>query len=168
MAQNETDGVRQEAPAHIEKIFIDCHNLSNNLRSVNGGLHPEVPMRRAALFYQSVYFALSIALLSCCMYPAISYADPPQYMYLEYDTFFERLSVTITHASAAPEKHYIKTVVIKKNGNILSANDYDSQPDSQIFTYIYQAPAEDGDVLEVTALCSTSGSKTDIFYVQKN
>jgi hypothetical protein len=96
----------------------------------------------------------------CFMYPQASLANAPQDVKLVYDSQSQMLTVTITHKSAFPNYHYIKTVEIKKNGKIQSTNNYKNQPDQDTFTYSYKVPAAAGDALDVTASCSLFGSKT--------
>jgi hypothetical protein len=124
-------------------------------------------MKKAKVIPKFAYGLLFLALMFYCICPNRSYADPPQYLYLEYDIFFKTLSVTITHESAATDRHYIKNVILRKNGDVISTNAYTSQPDPSQFTYTYDADAADGDVLEVTAECSTSGSLTTSFNVRE-
>ena len=81
-------------------------------------------------------------------------------MQLSYDSTSQMLTVTITHPSAFPGVHYIKSVEIKKNGNVVSTNEYKNQPDQATFTYSYKVPASAGESLEVKATCSLFGSRT--------
>ena len=74
-------------------------------------------MKKAIVLSQCVFGALLFALAFYCVYPEFSYANPPQNVRLEYDMFFKNLTVTITHKSGTTDKHYIKYVNIKKNGN---------------------------------------------------
>lgn len=104
----------------------------------------------------SLVFILSIFLC----YPQVSSANPPQEVKLEYDANSQTLSVSITHKSAFPGFHYIKTVEIKKDGKVVSTNTYENQPTPETFTYKYKRPAAEGETFEVTASCNLSGSKT--------
>jgi hypothetical protein len=92
--------------------------------------------------------------------PQHSFANAPKNVTLEYDAASQTLSVTITHPSSFPSFHYIKTVVIKKNGNEVSNKKYENQPDMATYTYKYNIAAAAGETLEVTATCSIAGSKT--------
>ncbi len=89
-----------------------------------------------------------------------SFANAPKNVVLEYDAASQTLSVAITHPSAAPGWHYIKTVAIKKNGTEASNNTYERQPDTDTYTYTYKVEAKAGDKIEVTATCSLFGHKT--------
>lgn len=105
------------------------------------------------------FAALAIALLTLGAHIQMVYAHPPQDVQLAYNIQTQTLTVTITHKTPFAF-HYINSVVIKKNGMAISANNYDKQPDPATFSYTYQIPAGAGDSLEVTANCSLSGSKT--------
>jgi len=95
-----------------------------------------------------------------CAAPRASLANAPKNVVLEYDAASQTLSVAITHPSAFPTWHYIKTVSIKKNGADVSTNTYDKQPDADTYTYKYKVEAKAGDKIEVTATCSLFGHKT--------
>ena len=86
---------------------------------------------------------------------------------MSYDSTSQMLTVTITHKSPFPSFHYIKSVEIKKNGIVVSTNQYKNQPDQATFTYSYKVAATVGDTLEVKASCSLYGSKTVNLTVEK-
>jgi desulfoferrodoxin (superoxide reductase-like protein) len=92
-------------------------------------------------------------------YPLNSYATPPQDVKVSYDSNSHSLKVTITHKTLSQNFHYIKYVTIMKNGTIISNNKYGNQPNPEMFTYTYNLPAVEGDLLEVTATCNIFGSK---------
>ena len=89
-----------------------------------------------------------------------SFATSPQDVKLEYDAGTQMLTVTITHPSSFPSYHYIKNVSVTKNGADVMKNTYESQPDTDTFSYTYKVPAAEGETLEVTATCSLYGYKT--------
>jgi hypothetical protein len=115
-------------------------------------------MKRTSLISTCLFSAL--ILMVFCLYPQASYAHTPENIQLEYNLFSQTLKVTITHNTSDPDAHFIKSVEIKKNGEILSTNEYDSQPERGTFTYVYDVSAQEGDTLEVTANCSVYGYKT--------
>jgi desulfoferrodoxin (superoxide reductase-like protein) len=92
--------------------------------------------------------------------PMTAYANPPKEIKLVYNTTSQKLEVTITHETSFPGYHYVKQIEIKKKGDSVSAHNYQSQPSKAEFTYKYDVSAAEGDVLEVTAQCNLSGSKT--------
>jgi len=114
-----------------------------------------------------IFGAVLVFLMFYCVYPPLTYADPPQDVKLGYDSNSQTLTITITHKSSFTGFHYIKYVEIKKNGIGVITNTYDSQPDPATFTYTHKVSAAKGDTLEVTAHCSLSGSKTATLDVGK-
>lgn len=123
-------------------------------------------MKRTTLISKLIFVMLFFALTIFCFYPLTSYADAPQDLKIQYDSGTQTLTVTITHKSSFGI-HYIKNVEIKRNSGIISKNNYDSQPKEVPFTYTYKVEASEGDMLEVTATCSLSGSKTETLRVSK-
>jgi len=124
-------------------------------------------MKRTTLISKLIFSVLFLTLTSLCFSPQISYADAPKDVTIKYDSGSQTLSVAITHKSLFPGFHHIKTVEIKKNNNIVSTNNYDTQPKDVPFTYTYKVEAAKGDKLEVTATCNLSGSKTAILTVSE-
>lgn len=114
-----------------------------------------------------IFICVLIFFAVCFMYPQTSLANAPQDVKLSYDSPSQMLTVTITHKSPFPNFHYIKIVEIKNNGNIVSTNKYNNQPDQATFTYSYKVPAKVGETLEVKASCSLYGSKTVNIIVEK-
>ena len=123
-------------------------------------------MKRTNVISRLILTTLFFALTIFCFSPQISYADAPQDVKLEYDSGTQTLTVTITHKSSF-NFHHINNVEIKRNSGIISKNNYDSQPKDVPFTYTYKVDASEGDMLEVTATCSLSGSKTVTLKVPK-
>lgn len=116
---------------------------------------------------EKVLIGILILFSICFMYPRTSLAHAPQDVKLSYDSQSQILTVTITHKSPFPGVHYIKSVEIKKNGNVVSASKYENQPDQATFAYRYNVPAAAGETLETTANCSLFGSKTANLTVEK-
>jgi len=94
-----------------------------------------------------------------------AYAHPPQDVGIAYDLNAQTLTVTITHKSGFGF-HYINSVVIKKNGVVVSTNKYDKQPDPATFSYTYQVAAGKGDTIEATVICNISGTKATTLEVK--
>jgi hypothetical protein len=113
-----------------------------------------------------VHSILFLFFIFCFCYPQPAGAHSPKNVELEYNAAAQTLKVTITHNTPFPNTHYIKSVVIKNNGQILSTNEYDSQPDKNTFTYSYTVAAKDGDTLEATANCSFFGNKTGTLIIK--
>ncbi|MBW2672300.1 MAG: hypothetical protein JRD89_02640 [Deltaproteobacteria bacterium] len=68
--------------------------------------------------------------------------------------------MTISHAVSNPQKHYVKKVIITKNGESVATHEYASQPGPSSFTYTYHVNAKAGDALKVRAKCNYFGSET--------
>jgi len=86
-------------------------------------------------------------------------AHDPQKMDVFYDFSTQTLVVKISHPSNTPDKHFVKEVVVKKNGAVVQRAAYTKQ-DGDVFTYTYKMVATAADTIEVTAVCSIRGSKT--------
>jgi hypothetical protein len=93
--------------------------------------------------------------------PFPAFANAPKEVLLTHDAAAKTLTVQITHSSSSPGWHYISKVEIKKGEKMISAVEYKSQPDQPTFSYVYPIEAATGDVLEVKAICSILGSKTE-------
>ena len=104
-------------------------------------------------------FAFMVCMSLGITFPAAVYAHPPKEVSLAYDAQKQVLSVTITHSSFFPSKHYIKSVDISRNGTVVTSVPYTSQPAGDTFTYTYPVPASPGDELSVNASCSIFGSR---------
>jgi len=104
---------------------------------------------------------IMISLFISLLTSGTAYAHTPASMELEYDFNSQQLSVTITHNVASPNDHYVERVEIYKNDALYMIENYISQPSTSTFTYVYDVEAIGGDDLEVTAICSISGSITE-------
>jgi hypothetical protein len=104
-------------------------------------------------------FALALLFLLVLGHVPPIHAHPPGNMVLAYDAKAQSLSVTVTHTTSFPSKHYISTVDIVQNGKPLKSERYTSQPSSDTFTYTISVPASPGDVFTVKGTCSIFGSK---------
>jgi desulfoferrodoxin (superoxide reductase-like protein) len=111
----------------------------------------KMALGRVLVFLVSVFFVLSL--------PHMALANAPQNVDVFYDFTTKTLVVKISHPSNNPDKHYIKEVVVKKNGAVVQRGAYTKQ-DGDVFTYTYKMQATAEDVIEVTATCSIQGSKT--------
>lgn len=97
--------------------------------------------------------------------PTTVNAHAPQKILLSYDGATKTLSVTITHTRFS-EGHYINKVEIKKNGKVITVQEYKGQP-SETFTYTYKIDAVNGDTFEVKASCSKFGSTSEAITIGK-
>ena len=86
-------------------------------------------------------------------------AHPPKDVSISYDLAQQILSVTISHKTTFTSRHYIESVIITKNGAVVSIQEYSSQPKENPIIYTYPISAAAGDTLEVKATCRIFGSK---------
>lgn len=109
-------------------------------------------------FYLRMIIGFTIVFLLSSIIPSIALAHPPSAMVLEYDFETQKLNVTITHDSSTPNTHYIDKITINKNGKLERTEEYNSQPETSPFSYIYNVQAGNGSNVEVTAECNLFGS----------
>lgn len=110
---------------------------------------------------------LCFVILAACLYsPQFALADPPKDVALSYDKQTQTLTVTITHKSAFTGWHYIKQVIVKKNQETVETKNFSSQKEKESFSYAFEVPATENDVLEVTVACNLQGSKTATLKVE--
>jgi len=114
--------------------------------------------------YMLFFLLLSLVL---ALGPAMVWGHGPKDITLAYDTGSRTLRVTLTHTVSNPHKHYIQTVSITRNGELIATHEYTGQPDSSPFTYTYTIEAEPGDMIEATADCNYFGSKTGTLTLDK-
>ena len=108
-------------------------------------------LARFLVILVSALFALSL--------PHLVLAHSPEKVDVHYDFKSQSLIVKITHPSNNPDRHFVKEVEVKKNGQVVQRGAYVKQ-DGNVFTYTYKMQATAEDVIEVTATCSIHGSKT--------
>jgi hypothetical protein len=118
-------------------------------------------MRVDKMSKKSLLYGLGLFLIICISLGILNVkAHPPTGMTLSYNSSIQQLSVTITHSVGSDPSHYIQTVEIDVNGTPALTTPYNSQPDPVSFTYQYTIPADTGATIQVTAICSISGSIT--------
>jgi desulfoferrodoxin (superoxide reductase-like protein) len=105
----------------------------------------------------------AIILLLILSIPVLAHS--PSQVLLAYDDMNQTLNVTITHTSTNPS-HYVREVVMQKNGDDILRKEYANQTAANTFSYHYLINATAGDVLKATAYCSISGSRSAQIEVQ--
>jgi len=111
---------------------------------------------------KTVSTCLPVVLVSALLIlslPCAGLAHSPDRMEAAYDIKAQTLSVKITHPSNNPDRHYVKEVIVKKNGQVVARGEYTKQP-GDTFVYTFQVAATGADTLEVTAVCNIRGSIT--------
>lgn len=128
----------------------------------NAGKHISL---RIALY--PFLFSITVCLSLLTGFPAAAHATPPKDVSLAYDAQKQTLTVTITHPSFFPSKHYIKRVDISLNGKPVMSVPYTSQPAGDTYAYTYPVPASPGSELSANATCNIFGSKEAVIQVPK-
>lgn len=116
---------------------------------------------RNRVIVTGLLFAAAAAFIMLC--PQVVTAHSPGSVKLDYNMSTQTLSVSITHTRFS-DSHYIDKVEIKKNGNLVTVQEYKNQADETV-TYFYKVTAGGGDTLEVKASCNKFGSKTETLKV---
>lgn len=88
------------------------------------------------------------------------FAHSPSGVLLAYDNLNQTLNVTITHTSSNTDSHYVREVVVQKNGDEVLRREYSNQTTTATFSYDYPINATSGDLLKAAAYCSISGSRS--------
>jgi desulfoferrodoxin (superoxide reductase-like protein) len=109
---------------------------------------------RLLVILVSALFVLSL--------PHLALAHNPQSVEVSYDYKTQTLAVKITHTSNNPDRHFVKEVDVKKNGQVVQRGVYSKQS-GDTFVYTYKVAATGADTIEVTAFCSIHGSTTQKF-----
>ena len=113
---------------------------------------------RSGLLWRTLLLLVG-AMFALSLFPA-AYANSPQEMKLSYNRQTQVLTVNITHPSTSPSSHYIKEIVVSNNGKVVKKTSYKSQP-GDTFTYTYPLPSKGLGLVEVTAICSVDGERTE-------
>lgn len=114
-----------------------------------------VPRSRLPLILLAAGFALCILAM-----PVLAHA--PSNVNVVIDKDMGIITVTIAHSSPDPGTHYIDNVKVKLNERVVIDTDYTTQPNMDMFTYIYPVPVNSGDTVRVTARCKLGGSTTGV------
>ena len=101
--------------------------------------------------------------LACCFFVlmiSVAYAHPPSDIDVNYDSRTGKLDLYIKHKVRDANKHYIKKIVIKRNGQEVNLEEFKGQENAegQTLTYIISKPDET-DVIVVQAYCNIFGSR---------
>ena len=120
--------------------------MTRNFLTLPSGLH----RRTAAGFF------LLVAGTALLAFPAAAHA--PANITIVYNPDMHKLFVTVIHPVDDPAVHYLKSVQVRLNGNVISDPQYTSQPGRTAPTYTYDVMANPGDTVWVTATCVKGGS----------
>jgi desulfoferrodoxin (superoxide reductase-like protein) len=110
---------------------------------------------------------LLILVTAFCLFlasPAL--AHPPSDIQMKYDNLTQVLSITILHNVKDPADHYIKSLSIKANEDVLVTLDYTKQQDKekQEETFTFSKICK-GSKITVTAVCNKFGKMERSFEI---
>lgn len=92
--------------------------------------------------------------------PAVASSHEPSAINLKYDLSTKQLTVIVYHYSFDVTVDYIKTIDVSINSKPFQTFTYSNQYDKTAATYTYNIDAKPGDVIEVKATSTGTGSKT--------
>ena len=108
---------------------------------------------------------LLIALIVLTPFAAL--ANPPAAILASYDNGLQELNVTVQHPVTDPKKHYIKKVVVLKNGKEVAEKTFTFQTSRRAQTMPpFHIDAKKGEKLVIKAFCSISGEGEKWVYVK--
>ncbi|MFH1829719.1 MAG: hypothetical protein ABH871_02930 [Pseudomonadota bacterium] len=100
-----------------------------------------------------------ILILTFFAIPLLVHANPPHAIHAKYDSVRQELNIIVQHPVTNPTEHFIKEVVIYKNGQEIKKEQFDFQTSrrNQSIPPI-KIVANSGDEFRIVAICNKSGS----------
>ena len=86
-------------------------------------------------------------------------ARPPAEMKLTYDAEKKNLHAEIRHVTSNPRKHFIRKLIIYKNGDEIENRFYVQQTTAAMLIEDVSLEAVTGDVIQADAICNEAGRK---------
>ncbi len=103
--------------------------------------------------------SLSFMMLAFIAFPLVVHSSPPSAIYVKYDLARQELNIIVQHPVTNPTEHFIKEVVIYKNGREAGKEQFNFQTSSRNQTVSpIKIAAIDGDEFRIVAICNKSGS----------
>ena len=94
----------------------------------------------------------------CGLHIMVAHANPPNAMFVNYDLKRQELGVKIQHPVGNRLKHFIKMVIVYKNGKEVAKKEFDFQTSNRNQTMPpFKIPAFKGNTFKVVATCNTTG-----------
>jgi len=101
---------------------------------------------------------IMIAAVFAVFLPSLALAHAPNAIHMKYDMERAQLNVTVQHLVNDPWQHFVKEVVVYKNGREVVKKEFDFQTSHRNLTMPpIELSAMDGDALRVVANCSEGG-----------
>jgi len=99
---------------------------------------------------------------------SIAMAHPPREVVAEFDLESNILSVEVTHNVGGDPGHFIEKLTVSHNGKEIIVQQISKQlGDSQTFLY-FIPEVEEGDEIEIEAVCNIFGDKSFKFTVEES
>lgn len=114
-------------------------------------------LHRKIRYDRLVYLLLTIV-LSLLVISGSAESHPPSSMELEYVGEANTLTVQINHRVGNPSNHYVEKISVFKNGEPVIEESYSEQQSSSGVDYVYELAAQNGDNIEVEAVCNQFGN----------
>lgn len=110
----------------------------------------------------SVPVLLVSAVILLVILPLPAAATPPSSVTPSYNERTSALDLTIDHPVYGNPSHFIRHITVMVNGHVVDETEYTGQP-SGVFTVTSTRVLRPGDIVEVTAECSLSGTGSGKF-----
>ena len=110
---------------------------------------------------------LILLVAASILIPGLVYAHPPGKMFISYNKIKHILSISIPHPVQDVNRHYIKKVIVLRNGKEVFSKDFIGQKSYDM--HIVKIPgfvADKGDKLVIIAQCNTAGRRKQAFRVR--
>jgi desulfoferrodoxin (superoxide reductase-like protein) len=108
------------------------------------------------------------AFLLLLLMGSIAMAHPPSEVVAEFDLESNVLSVEVTHTVGGDPIHFIEKITVSHNGKEIIVQQISKQlGDSQTFLY-FIPEVEEGDKIEIVAVCNIFGDKSFKFTVEES
>ncbi len=98
--------------------------------------------------------------------PGILTGHPPGDIEISFDPETSMLTVEIRHAVGNPSSHYVKELTLYLEGEAAVVQNFNSQLNREKQKAAYYLLLEEGDEIEVRAVCSISGQMTQKIYIE--
>jgi sulfur carrier protein ThiS len=95
------------------------------------------------------------------MLPVSAFSHAPKKITLSYDKESGSLIVSVIHPVKDVKDHYIESIAVKVNGEIVKTEEYTSQTSKESEDVTIALPdLKTGDEIEIRAKCNKMGAKT--------
>ena len=82
------------------------------------------------------YLVILVSALFALSLPHLVLAHSPEKVDVYYDFKSQTLVVKITHPSNNPDRHFVKEVEVKKNGQVVQRGEYTKQDGQHLYVHV--------------------------------